>query len=45
MDGYELLENVRRLEPELGRLKLLLQLQLATKIGLRPNEQIFKRFS
>ena len=45
MDGYELLENVRRLEPEPDVcLRLLLQLQLATKIGLRPNEQVSSVF-
>jgi nitrogen-specific signal transduction histidine kinase len=46
MDGYEFLENVRRLEPESDRCRrLLLRLQLVTKIGCGPGEPVFRRTS
>src|SRR4029077_10325543 len=46
MDGYELLENIRGLESEIGRwLRSLLRLQIAAKIELRPNELVLQRIS
>ena len=46
MDGYELLENVRGLEAEIGHLAAIAcRLQIAAKIEVRPNELVLQRIS